>query len=201
MAIRAILWDYGSVLVKMVDAQPRRRLARQFGISYESLNRLVFDSDSARMGSLGEISVQQHWQAIGRILLAPHDQIAWMQEQFWSADGLDVALTGWIETLRAQGYKIGLISNAWDDLRWMLMERWKIAHLFDDLVISAEVGMVKPDSRIYALSLARLEVAPEEAVFFDDVLENVLAARLSGMQAFRYTDLQQAQRDLLTILS
>src|SRR5229473_1478687 len=54
--------------------------------------------------------------------------------------------------------------------------------LFDTIVYSHEVGLVKPDPRIYALLCAELRVAPGELVFLDDVPENVEAARRFGIQ-------------------
>ena len=67
-----------------------------------------------------------------------------------AADGVDRDLMTWIRDLHKQ-YKIGLLSNAWDNLRGLLVDRWQVAGEFDDLVISAEVGLVKPDRRIYEL--------------------------------------------------
>ena len=83
-------------------------------------------------------------------------------------------------------YKVGLLSNAWDDLRQTLHERWNIDGLFDEMIISAEVKMVKPDPRIFHLAVERLGVQPAEAIFIDDIAENVEAARREGLFAIQY---------------
>jgi epoxide hydrolase-like predicted phosphatase len=85
-------------------------------------------------------------------------------------------------------YKTGLLSNAFSTLRSYITQVWQFADAFDDMVISAEVGMVKPEARIFHLALARLKVEPEAAVFVDDFLENVEAARALGMQGVHFQD-------------
>ena len=52
--------------------------------------------------------------------------------------------------------------------------------------------MAKPDGRIFALALARLDVRPEEVVFVDDFVRNIEAARAFGMQAVHFRSTQQA---------
>ena len=57
---------------------------------------------------------------------------------------------------------------------------------FDVLVYSGEEGVKKPDAEIFKRALERLAVQPAQAVFVDDVLANVQAARELGMQAIHY---------------
>jgi HAD superfamily hydrolase (TIGR01509 family) len=67
----------------------------------------------------------------------------------------------------------------------------------DDILISAEVGLAKPDPRIYRLAAERLGVRPDEAVFVDDFAANVEGARAVGMRAIHFRpelDLRAALR-------
>jgi epoxide hydrolase-like predicted phosphatase len=109
-------------------------------------------------------------------------------------------LLDFIRGLRGR-YKVGLLSNAWDDLRQTLHERWDIDGLFDELIISAEVKMVKPDPRIFHLAVDRLKVQPAEAVFIDDILKNVQAAREVGLLAIQYSDYQKTVDEINKYLS
>ena len=68
--------------------------------------------------------------------------------------------------------------------------------MFDVTIFSAEVGLVKPDARIYRLTLEKLGVEPEEAVFVDDFIENVEGAQAVGMKAIHFKSSQQAQQAL-----
>ena len=58
--------------------------------------------------------------------------------------------------------------------------------LFDDVVVSAEVGLAKPDPEVFRLAARRLGLPPAECVFVDDWDVNVGAAREVGMAAILY---------------
>lgn len=94
---------------------------------------------------------------------------------------LDARLVQFLRELRPR-YKTALLSNAWSDARERLTRMYRLDELVDVLVFSAEVGIAKPDSRIYRYIADRLGVRPEEAVFVDDLQENVEAARAVGMR-------------------
>lgn len=76
-------------------------------------------------------------------------------------------ITETVRSLHERGYKIGLISNA-DVCDRMYWDESPLAPYFDDVIFSCDVGMLKPDPEIYRLSLDRLGVNPEEAVFVGD---------------------------------
>lgn len=190
MKIRAVIFDFGGVLVRMVDDRPRLKLAEQLGIPLSKLDDLVYFSESAQTASRGEINVGMHWEAVRETLGIQPGAMAGFLEQYWSADDVNWKLLDYIRSLHPR-YKVGLLSNAWDDLRQTLHKRWNIDGLFDELVISAEVKLVKPDPRIFRLALERLSVQPAEAVFIDDIAENVEAAQKEGLVAFQYIDLQK----------
>ena len=61
MSIRGLVFDFGGVLVRMIDDRPRIALANKIGISLSRLDELVFLSETAAKASKGEISVTMHW--------------------------------------------------------------------------------------------------------------------------------------------
>jgi putative hydrolase of the HAD superfamily len=77
----------------------------------------------------------------------------------------------------------------------------KIDDAFDQLIISAEVGIMKPDARIYQLALEKLGVAPAEAVFVDDFAVNIEGARAVGMYAIQFTRPDQTVEELKKLLN
>jgi len=195
MNIKAIITDYGGVLVKMVDETPRHRLAEKVGVPLKEIYRLIFDTDSAIQATLGEITCDQHWENVRAALKVPSPELPAFIRQFWSADGLNIVMINALRSLRSN-YKVGLLSNAADDLRSVLVDRWKIDGLFDDMVISAEVHLAKPDRRIYQQACERLDVLPNEAVFIDDMRENVEGARQAGLHAIQYQNDEQVLTDI-----
>jgi epoxide hydrolase-like predicted phosphatase len=199
MPIHAVIFDLGGVLVRTEERAPRAALAARLGMSYDELVQLVFDSQSALKASLGEITAAQHWEAVGAALDLSPDQLQGVRRDFFGGDRLDEALVGFIRALRPR-LKTGLLSNAWSDLRHYLENYWHVVDAFDDLVISAEVGLAKPDARIYRLAVDRLGVAPEQAIFVDDYLENVDGARAAGLYAIHFRGLEQSRAELDRIL-
>jgi glucose-1-phosphatase len=199
MPIKAVIFDLGGVLVRTEDQSPRHALAERLGISRGQMYYLVFDSPSAQQASRGELTVSQHWEAVRQALGLPEAEIDRLSQEFWIGDRLDADLVAYIRSLRPR-YQTALLSNAWDDLRGYLNGRWGIADAFNELVISAEVGVTKPDPRIYHLVLERLGVQPGEAVFVDDFKENIDAARALGIHAVHFQSCQQALAELASLL-
>jgi epoxide hydrolase-like predicted phosphatase len=87
-------------------------------------------------------------------------------------------------------FKTGIISNAWPEARENIREHVN-GDAFDVMLFSAEEGVAKPAQAIYERALTRLNVAPHEAIFVDDVEENVEAARTIGMRTFRFENTDQ----------
>ncbi len=199
MTIKAIITDYGGVLVKMVDEAPRHRLAEKVGMPLSDIYHLVFDSTSSIQASLGEITYDQHWENVRDGMGLPPAELQDFIDRFWSADRLNTELVDYLRSRRSR-FRIGLLSNAADDLRSKLIDLWKIADLFDHMVISAEVHQAKPDARIYRLACARLDVQPGEAIFIDDMPENVEGARLAGLHPIQYRSNEQLIAEIKKIL-
>jgi epoxide hydrolase-like predicted phosphatase len=199
MSIRAVIFDLGGVLLRTEDPSPRRELAARLGLTREQIYYHVFDSPSARQATLGQITSDEHWESIRQGLGLTSQDFPSVRQAFWGGDRLDTELVETIRSLRPR-YKTALLSNAWGDMRQVLTERWKIADAFDELVISAEVGIAKPDPRIYRLTLERLGVPAGEAVFVDDFIENIEAARALGLHTVHFRSPEQAGDELGSLL-
>jgi putative hydrolase of the HAD superfamily len=87
-----------------------------------------------------------------------------------------------VADLRRRGYRTAIVTNNFKEITSLWRARVDIDGLFDTVVDSCEVGLRKPDPRIYHLTLERLGgVAPEEAVLLDDFEVNLAGAREIGM--------------------
>lgn len=96
-------------------------------------------------------------------------------------------MIGAVRAIRAAGIKTGLVSNSW---RTDQYDRAMLDGMFDDVVISGEVGMHKPNQDIYLLAAERLAVEPEGCVFVDDLRENCLGAEAAGMRSVRHREVE-----------
>jgi putative hydrolase of the HAD superfamily len=90
-----------------------------------------------------------------------------------------------VRAARTGGVRTGLVSNSWSTSHY---DRDLLAELFDAVVISAEVGLHKPQPEIYLLAAERLGEAPERCVFVDDLRENCAGAEAVGMTAVLHRD-------------
>jgi epoxide hydrolase-like predicted phosphatase len=198
MTLRAVFFDLGGVILRTEFQAPREHLAERLNTTYEDLNRIVFESDSSRQASVGSITTEAHWDAVTRRLGRRPSETKAIREEFFAGDIVDLSLLAFIRSLRPR-YKTGVISNAWPDLRQYLAEK-KMDDAFDALIISAEVGVMKPEPKIFQLALDKLGVKPREAAFVDDTPVNVDAARALGMQGILFKEPRRALSDLKGIL-
>ena len=99
-----------------------------------------------------------------------------------------------IKELRADGVLTGMLSNSWGVTDGY--PRHMFGELFDDVVISGEVGMRKPEERIFLMAARRLGLAPEECAFVDDVEGNIVAARALGFLTVHHKDAAQTRSEL-----
>jgi epoxide hydrolase-like predicted phosphatase len=199
--IKALIFDVGGVLVRTEDPTPRQQLAAGLGLSMQELYAIVFGGDTWTQAQLGRIPNDDHWQAVGRRLnLSWPDQVHAFRTAFFAGDRLDRELLNLILKLQTR-YKIALLSNAPDNLRHWIAEAWNIApSTFDEIIISAETGIMKPDPRIYRIALDRLVVEPHEAIFVDDFIENVKAAQALGIVVIHFTSPQALMVELNALI-
>lgn len=199
MTLRTVFVDFGGVLVRTEDKGPRTRAAERLGMSYRDLEKVIFESETSLRASTGEIPEEAHWQAVAAALRLPRPEADKVVDEFFAGDRADQNLLDFLRGLRPER-KVGLISNAWSGLR-AFITRQGFADVFDYMVVSAEVGLMKPDPRIYLLALDELGAAPEESVFIDDVLANVEAARAVGMAGIHFTQPESALEELKQLLN
>ncbi len=187
--IRAVVLDFGGVLLHLGDPQPHQALAQALHIPVETLRQEVFDGPLSIAAQKGEITPEELWRRLAQQWGWPAEKGPELAERFWQGVRVDTALADWLRSLRPT-YRTALLSNAWLDLR-DLLHQLGIADAFDVMVISAEERLMKPDPRIYRLLLERLAVSPAEAVFVDDREENIIAARNVGMHGIVYRSRDQ----------
>jgi putative hydrolase of the HAD superfamily len=196
---KAILFDFGGVLVRTADQTLRRAWEQRLGLHAGQAEEIVFRGEHGRAAQLGQITAATHWRWIGERLRLDAATLAQFRCDFFARDVLDRELLADVDRLRRAGYHLGLVSNAGDDARQRFREDYGINDHFDALTISAEEGVMKPDRRLYEIALARADVAPAQTVFVDDFFENVEAARAIGMYAIHFQHPIDARRELAAL--
>ncbi len=193
--VRAVLFDAGGTLIHL-DGERVSRAAgldydavafgRAHGAALDEVRRWVLanpqSTDSERMprflgtilAGLG-VSESGRRRAVGAIA-AEHER-----SNLWSRGAEDAAAT--LEALRSRGYRLAVISNADGRVR-SLLEGAGLSPFLEFIVDSAEIGVEKPDPRIFHAATSRLALSPSACVYVGDIYEiDVLGARGAGLEA------------------
>jgi FMN phosphatase YigB (HAD superfamily) len=197
--IKAVVLDVGSVLEIIDDSvfpEPfEERHGLEAGAVVAAIQRLP---EHPGLGGVTELETREHWQRELGLSDAQADEL---MADFWRwyVGELDHELFDWFAGQRPERLT-GILSNSHAGAREA--ERcWGFEAITDDIVYSHEVGLRKPDPRVYALTAERLGVRPSEVVFLDDVEGHVLAAREAGFHAVVHTTTPESIRELERIIA
>lgn len=185
--IRAIILDCFGVLTSAPWREFIDNLPIQQKEDCRQLNRAL---DS------GKISLADFLQGVNRITDKPIDLI---KDVISSGSGKNTKLLDYLAELKKH-YKIGLLSNISSD--WIKREflTEDEAKLFDDMVFSYQIRMVKPDPRAFELTAGRLGEPVSKCIMVDDSKQNCQGAVSVGMEAIHYKTFEQFKIELRKIL-
>jgi putative hydrolase of the HAD superfamily len=188
--LRALVLDLGEVLVHSQPPELVRRMAEIAAVPLPAFQAPYWAhrNEYDRSGS-----ARRYWDDVLRDARSPLDPAAreaarprlcaldaesWTQyrEELW-----DLA-----ERFKRGGGRTAMLSNCGPEVIDRVRAQREVARYFDALVISWEVGVLKPEPGIYRTTLERLGVAPGEALFVDDRAPNVEGAQAVGMQGLLF---------------
>lgn len=189
--IKAIIFDCFGVFIGnpyKLRAEALDRIDPEKGKLLHDINRasdrgyLTSEETTAQMAELIGISAEQFRaeQTMGEVRNEP--------------------LIEYVKTLRP-AYKLAMLSNISSRERLdMRFEPGQLDELFDVVVASGDEGVIKPEARIYELTLERLGVLPEECIMIDDILEYCQGAEAVGIHTIQYLHFDQAITDLNALI-
>lgn len=185
----ALIFDFGNVVAHFDHARAAARLGARLGISGEELLERVKPlgfSDLLKEYESGRISAEAFSKGVSDLigLAVTHDEfrVAW-SDIFWANESLAPLFGFW----KGRGYRLVLGSNT-NDLHAAQFRRQFVETLghFDRLVLSYEVGHLKPSAAFYLACAEAAEAEPGDCVFIDDLEENVEGARDAGLLGLQY---------------
>ncbi len=194
--ITAILFDWGGVFNPQHESlHGYHTLAARYGHTPESLYALLYSGPEWQAARTGRCTSRTYWSQMQAALGVPGTLDMFLADLF-AGEEIEPTLVALARLVR-QRYRVGLLSNALDDLEELLEQRWHVADCFDVVVNSARLGVAKPDPRAYAAAVAALETPVHNIMFIDDKWRNVVAAREWGLPTIHY----QSPHQLLTELA
>jgi epoxide hydrolase-like predicted phosphatase len=183
--IKAFIFDFGGVLARTEDYTPRHAWDERLGLPTGSVERAVHHSDIWIQAQLGRITPRAYWNGVAELLYMRKEDVDELRRDYFSGDRLNHKLVTLIRDLRDQGYPVTLLSNESLQLESRLRD-YGIYDLFDHVLISALMGMMKPDPTVYRVALQAVHALPHEAVFIDDSLVNVRGAQPLGIHTILF---------------
>jgi epoxide hydrolase-like predicted phosphatase len=186
-AVKAVVFDIGGVLLKTEDHSSRRGLEQKYSLPPRSIEKLVFDSEQSRASTVGQVNIAAVWDSIAKQLSLSPKALEDFIISFWAGDRLDWDLIQFLQDCRPE-YTTALLSNAWLGFRQELVDRFSIIEgkTVDHILISSELGVAKPENRIFQILANTVNCGYDEMLFVDDFIENIMAAEALGMKAIHY---------------
>jgi putative hydrolase of the HAD superfamily len=200
MSIRAIIWDMEGVILLNSQNSIPVCIAKRLDIPVERLLQSAYDKEYSDQIDLGDHTQEEGWEHMLDNLGLPYSKKSELEKFFHEDFYIDQELVADIRAYR-QRFKTALLSNYSDAMRPMLSGPWRMDGAFDEIVISCEVRMIKPDPAIFHYTLNKLGILPHEAIFIDDRENNVASAQAYGLQAFQYTGRADMNRKIQEIIA
>ncbi|HYS54415.1 MAG TPA: HAD family phosphatase [Thermoanaerobaculia bacterium] len=193
---RAIIFDFGGVVVQWDP----RRVYRKFLETEEEIDAFFrevgfqnWNADQDRGGRTWADAVEQLASQF------PHRrELISAYHEFWEdsiAGPIDDTVRI-LERLRAAGYRLVGLSN-WSAEKFKLTrQRYQLFNLFDEIIVSGEVGTMKPEREIFEIALRKIGLRADECLFIDDSPKNVEAAAALGFQTIQFKNSRELEDDL-----
>jgi len=187
--LEAVIFDWGGVMEGLPEEEDVLAWERRLALETGALPEILWGETWRRLevGAITDADYARH--VAERLGLPDRDAALHFFQQFYTSDRLNQTVVDAARELRER-YKVGLLSNAFPTQREVIREHHDIDvdGIFDVYVNSSAVGLSKPNPEIFHLTLERLDVAPERAVFLDDSLRNVDSARHMGLHAIQFVN-------------
>ena len=192
--IKAIIFDIGGVLTYGRMESIYRELSKTFGIEENKLKE--FRDKHINKLMTGHMKVEEFLLELKKDFKIKGDVISQYIKIFRDIipKNANEEVINLVKKLKGK-YKLGVISNTME-LHEKINRQYGMFLDFDDVVLSSDVGIAKPDKRIYDLALKRIGLKASQCIFIDDRKDNLKTPRNMGFKVIHFTDYKQLIKDL-----
>jgi 2-haloacid dehalogenase len=196
MAISTLIFDLGNVVI----GWDPRRVYRRFLDTDEEIDRFLVEIGFSAWNLEQDRGGRSWADAVAELSgrFPHHRELIHAYHERW-ADSITGPIEGTVrilQRLRDAGYHLVALTN-WSAEKFLETRgRYDVFALFDDIVVSGEVGLVKPDREIFELAIRRIGRGVEECLFIDDSETNVAAASTLGFRTIRFVSPEQLEKAL-----
>lgn len=197
MKIKNIIFDVGNVMVRWAPHEIISSILPQMD-SVAFFKKMYPVWIELNLGKLSEIQAIEQYQKLFNL---PKEIITELMNELKFQQ---IPLDGSIELLnKLQGYSISLFSITDNTKEIMQYHQIHSAFpkYFKDIIVSADIGILKPDPKIYLHLLNKHDLKASESLFIDDVILNVEGAVQVGMHGMQFIDHLSCEKQLMRMLS
>lgn len=198
--IKAIIWDNGGVLSNNVGGSFAHETAKLWEAPLEDVIRIL-TSHECDLLNMGKMSDDEFRNFVIQEIGLPEEKKRLILNASIDDFYYDKELHDYIR-IQQRNYITALLSVMPLQFQETIRTGWpEFEEVFDHIIVSCEVHLLKPDPKIYQLTLDRIGCKAEEAVFIDDLEENVIAAGKMGIESILFMNREQAIGELEDILA
>jgi epoxide hydrolase-like predicted phosphatase len=199
MQYKAIGFDYGGVINGKPGSFFTEKFCEFVGVSKEEYKKVYF-AYNRKFNADEPITERELWTYVLTDLnkIEKLDGVMNLVNEFRLKKELNKNVLQLVDNLRSKSYRTGLLSNNNQEAAGR-MRRDGLDKHFDVFIVSAEVGVMKPDPEIFQLFIEKLQVKPEELIFIDDAEKSLSSAKECGFKPLLFKSYQNLVNDLKTL--
>lgn len=199
--LKVVTLDLDGVFFENVHSNLIENLSKKLGISEDILKQVLFVKAANEGGyndlKCGKITSEQYWTWLFKELgvfgkFTKEDYLSTLLEGYKiNTQGVEL-----IKKLRNKGIKTAICSNNYKDNIDTLENNYNLSKYFDFMIFSYEVGVLKPDRKIYQALISKANVLPAEILYIDDKEDKLITAKELGMKTLVYTGIESLVKKL-----
>ena len=197
MAIIWFVFDLGNTLIKLAYERVLENLCRDASCTRDELVELLEEPGAYRDMERGAVTFREFHEFLGEH--AGYRGSIRDLRNIWS-DFFDGPIAGMEDVLERvrEKYRVAFLSNSNEVHAEVIPKRFGSLFTRDDrFIFSHRFKVAKPDQEMFRRALEVIGALPQNVVFIDDLIENVLAARALGIRSFQFVNAETLTRELI----
>lgn len=196
MSLKTIYFDLGNVLIFFSLPKMFDQMARCTGMTSSAVKQLLYETELRQLYETGLINTEQLYRTF--LKHSPHSfSLHEFMAAFADIFTPNTELWPLVHDLKKQNIRLVLLSNTSECHFNYAYSHYPILQQFDHKILSYELGVWKPDPRIFEKALLHSHCASEECFYTDDIPEFIASARQVGLPGELFTDVNSLKKQLI----
>lgn len=195
--LKTIFFDLGNVLVFFSHQKMFRQVSECTGLLPEEIQKILFEEKIQQYYESGQIDTS-HFYEIFKMRSPKRFDLTGLLKAFSDIFTPNASLFPLIEELKEKGLRLVLLSNTSECHYLRIYAEYPVLHLFDEQVLSYQVGALKPSEKIFLHALSKANCDPQHCFYTDDIPEFIQGAKKVGLDSELFTGVATLKNALTT---